>query len=108
MENINFNDYQKLAARTRKNFEYKKDMQADVGLGLCGEAGEVADIIKKHLAGTKEIDIAHLKEELGDVLWYIAEACDCFDFTLEEVAKANIEKLAKRHPNGFSGYGIRE
>lgn len=108
MEKINFNDYQLLAARTRKMFEDKKDMQADVGLGLCGEAGEVADIIKKHLAGAKELDRAHLKEELGDVLWYIAEACDCFDFTLEEVAKANIEKLAKRHPNGFSGYGIRE
>ena len=107
MQDINFNDYQKLAARTRKNFENEKDMQADVGLGLCGEAGEIADIIKKHLAGAKEIDREHLREELGDVLWYLAEACDCFDFTLEDVAKANIEKLAKRHPNGFSGYGIR-
>ena len=108
MAQFDFNDYQKLAARTRKNFEVKKDMQTDIGLGLCGEAGEVADIIKKHLAGAKEIDTAHLKEELGDVLWYLAEACDCFGFTLEDVARANIEKLSKRHLNGFSGYGIRE
>lgn len=108
MEDFNFNSYQGLARRTRKNFDSVKDFQADVGLGLAGEAGEVADIIKKHLAGAKEVDLTHLKEELGDVLWYIAEACDCFNFTLEDVAKFNIEKLKKRHPNGFSGYGIRE
>ena len=107
MENLDFNKYQTLAKRTRKDFENIKDMQADVGLGLTGEAGEVADIIKKHLSGSKELDLIHLKEELGDVLWYIAEACDCFGFTFEEVANYNIEKLKKRHPNGFSGYGIR-
>lgn len=107
MEELGFNDYQILASRTRKTFDEVKDMQADVGLGLAGEAGEVADIIKKHLAGAKPFDPAHLKEELGDVLWYIAEACDCFGFSMQEVAQANIEKLKKRHPNGFSGYGIR-
>ena len=107
MEELGFNDYQLLASRTRKIFEEVKDMQADIGLGLCGEAGEVADIIKKHLAGAKQIDPVHLKEELGDVLWYIAEACDCFGFSMQEIAQANIEKLARRHPNGFSGYGIR-
>ena len=46
---IGFNEYQGLASRTRKEFDDVKDMQADVGLGLAGEAGEVADIIKKHL-----------------------------------------------------------
>ena len=107
MSKIEFNEYQKLASTTRKVFDEIKDMQVDVGLGLTGEAGEVADIIKKHLAGAKELDLNHLKEELGDVLWYIAEACDCFGFTLEDVALNNIEKLKKRHPNGFSGYGIR-
>lgn len=108
MKNISFEEYQELASKTRKVFDAQKDMQVDVGLGLTGEAGEVADIIKKHLAGAKEIDLNHLKEELGDVLWYLAEACDCFGFSMQEVAQANIEKLAKRHPNGFSGYGIRE
>ncbi|MBQ9792805.1 MAG: nucleoside triphosphate pyrophosphohydrolase family protein [Clostridia bacterium] len=107
MEELGFNDYQVLASKTRKEFDDIKDMQADVGLGLAGEAGEVADIIKKHLAGAKLIDFEHLKEELGDVLWYIAEACDCFGFSMQEVAQKNIEKLKKRHPNGFSGYGIR-
>jgi len=108
MSGIDFNDYQKLAMRTCKKFKEEYEMQTDVGLGLCGEAGEVADIIKKHLAGAKELDKQHLKEELGDVLWYLAEACECFGFKLEDVAKSNIDKLAKRHPNGFSGYGIRD
>ena len=107
MEKLDFNLYQSLASKTRKIFDNAKDMQADVGLGLTGEAGEVADIIKKHFAGAKELDLNHLKEELGDVLWYIAEACDCFGFTLEDVANNNLEKLKKRHPNGFCGYGIR-
>ena len=107
MEEFGFNDYQVLASKTRKEFDEIKDMQADVGLGLAGEAGEVADIIKKHLAGAKLIDFEHLKEELGDVLWYIAEACDCFGFSMQEVAQKNIEKLKKRPPNGFGGYGIR-
>lgn len=108
MEELNFNEYQKLAMRTAKKFDCNKDMQADVGLGLAGEAGEVADIIKKHLAGAKELDKTHLVEELGDVMWYLAEACECFGFSLEEIARTNIDKLKKRHPNGFSGYGIRE
>ena len=108
MQDFSFNEYQKLAMRTAKKFENIKEMQADVGLGLAGESGEVADIIKKSLAGAKEIDLEHLKEELGDVLWYLAEASSCFNFSLEEIAKKNIEKLARRHPNGFSGYGIRE
>ena len=108
MSDFNFNEYQKLAMRTAKKFDTNLEMRADVGLGLAGEAGEVADIIKKDLAGAKKIDKNHLIEELGDIMWYLAEACACFDLSLEDIARKNIEKLAKRHPNGFSGYGIRE
>lgn len=108
MEELNFSEYQKLAMRTAKKFDTDFAMRADVGLGLAGEAGEVADIIKKDLAGAKELDRNHLIEELGDILWYLAEACQCFNLSLEKIARQNIEKLKRRHPNGFSGYGIRE
>jgi len=105
---MNFKEYQKLAMITLKQFETKSDMVANVGLGLSGECGEVADILKKHLLKTKELDLVHLQEELGDILWYLAEACECFQISLEEVANSNIEKLKKRHPQGFDGYGNRE
>ena len=104
---MNFNEYQQLAKLTQKKFATKNEMIANVGLGLCGEAGEVADILKKDLLQSKELDVPHLKEELGDVLWYLAEACECFGFELEDLAISNIEKLKRRHPEGFDGYGKR-
>lgn len=107
MDKIDFNEYQKLAMRTCKKFDRFEDAVANVGLGLAGECGEVADVIKKQLAGVKEIDKEHLQEELGDILWYIAEACHVFDLDMQKVATGNIEKLMKRFPNGFDGYGIR-
>lgn len=107
MEKMNFNEYQKFAMRTCKKFDKEEEAIANVGLGLAGECGEVADIIKKHLVGAKEIDKEHLQEELGDILWYIAEACEVFNVDMQNVAVGNIKKLMKRFPNGFDGYGIR-
>ena len=104
---MDFLTYQQQAMRTLKPYEHKNDMIANIGLGLAGESGEVADILKKHLLKTKEISVEHLKEELGDVLWYLAEACQCFGFTLDEIAELNIQKLKKRHPEGFDGFGER-
>lgn len=107
MEKLSFDEYQKKAMRTCKKYDNIKEAYANVGLGLAGESGEVADIIKKHLSGSKEIDKQHLIEELGDVLWYIAEACEIFDINMQTVAQNNISKLEKRYPNGFDGFGNR-
>jgi len=104
---MDFDEYKELAMQSLKKFDNTNDMLANVGLGLAGESGEVCDIIKKHLLKSKELDLLHLKEELGDILWYIAEACECFGFNLSDIAKTNIEKLKKRHPKGFDGYGKR-
>ena len=70
-------------------------------MGLNGEAGEVIDIVKKHLFQGHKLDKEHLKEELGDVAWYLAIACSGAGLTLEEVMEENIKKLSKRYPNGF-------
>lgn len=107
MEEIGFREYQKLAMRTCKAFDRREDAIANVGLGLTGECGEVADVIKKHLCGGKELDKQHLQEELGDILWYIAEACEVFDIDFLQVAQGNIEKLMKRYPKGFDSNAIR-
>ena len=76
------------------------------GLGIAGEAGDVAGCIKKtHGQGGDQKK--GTKENLGDNLWYIAMICNFYGWDLEDVMEENIKKLKKRHPKGFSlkGYG---
>src|SRR5476651_522506 len=97
---MNFEEYQSLASKTAlyprrlENLEYPT-------LGLTGEAGEVANIVKKiqrdHDGILKDEIRAKLKDELGDVLWYISACADELDLTLDEIAMYNVDKLAKRH-----------
>ena len=81
--------------------EDKRDAMFLAGLGLAGESGEVADIIKKHLLHHKDLDREHLKEELGDVLWYLIHACETFDISIRAVANGNIRKLCARYPDQY-------
>lgn len=71
-------------------------------LGLTGEAGEVADHIKKYIGHGHDLDVEKVKKELGDVLWYVAVVAARLDLDLGDVASANVEKLRKRYPDGFS------
>ena len=73
-------------------------------LGMAGEVGETVDIIKKWIFHEKALDREHLKREIGDVLWYIADICYSFNFDLDEVMQMNIDKHWKRYPNGFNVY----
>ena len=95
------NKYQELALKTLNPDLNKKDVLINGVMGLCGEAGEAIDIVKKHLSQGHELDKEHLIKELGDVAWYLCETCYALDVTLEEVLVKNIEKLAKRYPDGF-------
>ena len=95
------NDYQELAMRTA-NEECKK--LTNVGLGLAGESGECADIIKKHVHHGHELDKEHLKKELGDVCWYIALGCELIGCSMDDVMQMNIDKLKARYPNGFDAH----
>lgn len=72
------------------------------GLGLAGEAGEVVDLVKKHLGHGHELPREKLVKELGDVLWYVATIAASQGIKLSEVAEANIAKLRARYPNGFN------
>lgn len=95
-------EYQKLAMRTCSiPNDRVMDKAYHAIFGLTSEAGEVSGILQKTYQG-HEIDLEHVKKELGDCLWMIAEACDAFGFSLDEVMELNIEKLRKRYPNGFS------
>ena len=97
---LTFEEYQSKAKETAiypkrlQNLEYPT-------LGLAGEAGEVANIVKKiqrDFGGELNEEIrAKLKDELGDVLWYISACADELGLTLEQIAEFNVEKLAARH-----------
>ena len=106
---MNFTEYQNLALSTAiYPMMYKKVYPA---LGLCGEAGEVAEKIKKVIRdgvdyGYEEEFKADLTKELGDVLWYVAALASDLDISLNDVAEKNVQKLAsrkKRNKIGGSG-----
>ena len=92
-----FDTYQQLAMRTAKPMDATDDLM-HAALGLSGEAGEFADCIKKHWVYGQPLDKANAAEEIGDILWYCALACNALDVQLADVAEMNIEKLRKRYP----------
>ncbi len=96
------NEYQKLAMTTLNPALDEKDVLINSVMGLCGEAGEAIDIVKKWLAQGHELNKEALIKELGDVAWYLAEAATALHVPLNEVLEGNINKLKKRYPQGFS------
>ena len=98
---MTINEYQKLAMRT-SNQELSNAMHLMNGaLGLSGESGEVADIVKKCWMQGHNLDQAHIAKELGDCLWYVAETATAIGYDLETIMQMNIDKLMKRYPEGF-------
>lgn len=99
---MKMNEYQELAQKTaNKKLGFSTRLPV-AALGLVGEAGEYSEGVKKFLGHGHGIDRENAKKELGDVLWYVQENAHLLELTLEEIAVANIEKLAQRYPDGFS------
>lgn len=106
---MTINEYQKLAMRTNDgmcdNRLHEKENIGELingALGLTGEAGEVADIIKKHVFHGHDLDKDEIIKELGDVCWYAALLSYAIDIPLEDILQKNIDKLKRRYPEGFS------
>lgn len=100
---MELNEYQDTAITTA-TFDDTKALEY-LALGLAGEAGEVANKLKKVVRGDEKYqDIKYLQEvvrsELGDVMWYIAVMCDRLDISLESVAQDNIKKITRRFNEG--------
>ena len=73
-------------------------------LGICAEGGEFTEIVKKCVFQGKPMDehtVYHLKRELGDIMWYISQACIATNTSIEDIIYMNIEKLEARYPDGF-------
>ena len=98
---MTINEYQKLAMTTLNPELDQKDVLINGVMGLCGESGEAIDIVKKWLAQGHALDKEKLAKELGDIAWYLAETATALDLNLEDIFRANIEKLKKRYPEGF-------
>jgi len=71
-------------------------------MGIITETGELFDAFKKQLAYNKPIDWINVKEEVGDIMFYIASFCRMHDFDLEEIIETNKQKLESRYPEKFS------
>ena len=69
-------------------------------LGMCGEAGEASELVKKYAYHGHAMDTEHLARELGDVLWYVSYMAHLFGYSLGEIMEINQDKLAKRYPDG--------
>ena len=94
--------FQEEALRSMRNDLPYEAICSNMCMGLAGETGETVDIFKKHIYQGKDLDINDVIEEIGDILWYIANLCNVNKITMKECMESNVEKLRKRYPNGFS------
>jgi NTP pyrophosphatase (non-canonical NTP hydrolase) len=100
---MNFTDYQTAALRTASS-EGLASPGASLSmaaLGLSGESGEFAELVKKHLFHGHPLDKEKAMKEIGDVLWYVAFACEALGVQLDDIAERNIAKLKARYPEKF-------
>ena len=100
---MTINEYQTAALRTAQADKLTaRELLLNSALGLCGESGEVADIVKKFRFQGHDLDIDHIAKELGDIAWYLAVGAYSIGYDLESIFRMNKEKLEARYPNGFS------
>lgn len=102
---MDFDEYEKLASRTATIDDSKRLYRLfDLGLGIAGESGELAEKLKKAIRddGGEITDERReaLKKEIGDVLWYLSQLSRALGYSFNDVAQANIDKLWKRHQEG--------
>lgn len=97
---MRMNEYQDLAARTINTNLDSWQMSFHALHGMVGEIGEIHSLYQKTYQG-HEMKSAHIKKELGDLLWFVAEYCTAMGWDLDDVARMNIDKLKARYPEGF-------
>jgi NTP pyrophosphatase (non-canonical NTP hydrolase) len=93
--------YRDAIERTMKPMNEKEKL-AMLGMGIAGEAGEIADSLKKVIFHGHDLDQEELVKELGDLDWYVTHLKKTLNISSDYVRMKNIEKLRKRYPNGFS------
>jgi NTP pyrophosphatase (non-canonical NTP hydrolase) len=95
-------DYERLASRTINPSLAREQRLLDATAGLAEEAGEALGLVRKHAFMHHELDVARITSELGDALWCLTAAAGAIGVSLEQVATANLAKLRRRYPAGYS------
>lgn len=95
-------EYQKQAGRTLAKCETALLDDFHMITGMQTEVAEIADVYKKHIAYCKDLDFVNIKEEIGDIMWYIANLCNMHGWRLSEIMATNIDKLKARYPDKFN------
>jgi NTP pyrophosphatase (non-canonical NTP hydrolase) len=98
-----FDEYHAGAQRTVNQSLTENEQLINAALGLAGEAGEFADLVKKWRYQEHDFDHEKARKELGDVLWYMDLAASALGVTLGEIAAQNVAKLQARYPDRFIG-----
>ena len=86
-----------------KNKDFPTERLLTASVGMCAEAGEFTEVVKKIIFQGKEPteeNLFHLKRELGDIMWYVAQACMGLGTSLDEIMEMNVDKLKARYPGG--------
>ena len=104
---VTSNESKDYSAFDKRTFNLTKDIPVErlltAALGICAEGGEFTEVVKKIVFQGKPYsvdNIDHMKTELGDCLWYIAQACMALDTSFDELALMNVNKLVSRYPEG--------
>jgi len=107
LESSKWNSYEKRAKKLYIEDGLNIPLLSTAAIGMGSEAGEFQEIVKKIIFQGKEYNEDtrfHMKRELGDVLWYVANAATALGYSLDEIVEGNIAKLESRYPNGFEVY----
>ena len=105
IENMNFKKYQEGAERTfadsPSTINPYQLSELHCVIGISTEAAELLDAYKKHIYYGKPLDVVNISEEIGDVMWYVANLCRLLNFDIEKILDTNLQKLKLRYPDKF-------
>jgi NTP pyrophosphatase (non-canonical NTP hydrolase) len=103
---VEIKEYQEACKKTAKVMEDKDKEICNWGLGVAGEAGDVASCIKKEVFHENKKAKDGIRENIGDMMWYVAMICNFYDWSLDDILSENLEKLNERYSSG--GFSLKE
>jgi NTP pyrophosphatase (non-canonical NTP hydrolase) len=94
--------------KARRTLSTQEDVLGHMVIGLSTESNELLDAYKKHKFYGRELDKQNVREEIGDLMWYLIQLCDEVDYSLDQAKVDNISKLEKRYPEKFIDVVVRD